>query len=328
MHRIMVVDDEVIITTQLEERLATMGYKVVASASSGEEAVDIARHLRPDIILMDIVMPGRLDGIDASETIKAELDIPVIFLTAYADDTFIKKAKIVEPFGYIIKPFQEKEIKATIELALYKKDIERRLRKSEERYRSAIDTAIEAIITVDNRGNIMSWNHAAKTMFGYSADEIADRPFTFIITKQLAKDLKNEMKRMVSTGKSNIIGKTFEYSGLRKNGSEFPMEFSMTTWKTKEGIFFTITIREITERKQIEGEREKLILELQEALAKIKTFKGVLHICVFCKKIRDDKGHWHQIDVYIRDHSEVEFSHGFCHECAKNFYSEFYKNDE
>jgi len=252
MYRIMIVDDDVIITKLLEDLLTSIGYKVVESVSSGEEAVDMAKRLRPDIILMDIVMPGRLDGIDASEMIKAELDIPVIFLTAYTDDKFIKKAKTVEPFGYIVKPFQEKEIKAAIELALYKKDIERQLRESEERYRSVIDTAIEAIITVDNRGNIVSLNRAAETMFGYSDDELVDKPFTFIIPKRLEKDLENEMNGILSTGKSDIIGKTVEYYGIRRNGSEFPMEFFLTTWEIRERIFFTIVVCDITERKQAE----------------------------------------------------------------------------
>ena len=124
MHRILVVDDQVVITMQLEERLTGMGYEVVGRASSGEASIDMARHFRPDLVLMDIVMPGRLDGIDASKVIQTELEIPIIFLTAYADDEYVQRAKHVEPYGYIVKPFQEKEIKAAIEVALYKKQIE------------------------------------------------------------------------------------------------------------------------------------------------------------------------------------------------------------
>jgi len=129
MNRLMLVDDEAIITTQLEERLKFMGYEVAGSASSGEEALNKARCLKPDLILMDIVMPGKLDGIDASEIIKKELDIPVIFLTGYINDEFIMKAMKVEPFGYISKPFQEGQLKAAIEIALQKKDIGRALCK-------------------------------------------------------------------------------------------------------------------------------------------------------------------------------------------------------
>ncbi len=265
MYKIMVVDDEAVVATQLEESLTSMGYEVVGSVYSGKEAVEMARRLRPDLILMDIVMPGRLNGIDASVIVKKELDIPVIFLTAYADDNLIKRARDSEPFGYILKPFQEREIKAAIEVALYKKEMERRLCESEERYRSVVDTAIEAIITVDSRGNIISWNQAAETMFGYRADESTGKRPAVIIPERLRKDLENEMNLIVSTGKSDIIGKTVECSGLRKDGSEFPMELSLATWKTREGTFFTIIVRDISERKRAEEEQKKLEAQLQRA---------------------------------------------------------------
>lgn len=149
MHRILVVDDEVVITTQLEEHLTSVGYEVAGRASSGEEAIEMARRFKPDLILMDIVMPGKIDGIDAAGTIKAELDIPVIFLTAYADDTFVERAKNVEPFGYIVKPFQESELKAAIEVALYRKDSERRLRAYDEYLKKEIPERKSTAVLLD-----------------------------------------------------------------------------------------------------------------------------------------------------------------------------------
>jgi PAS domain S-box-containing protein len=128
-----------------------------------------------------------------------------------------------------------------------------------------VDTAIEAIITVDSRGNIVSWNHAAETMFGYRADESAGKRPTLIIPERLRKDLGNEMNLIVSTGKSDIIGKTVECSGLRKDGSEFPMELSLATWKTREETFFTFIVRDIIERKRAEEEQRKLEAQLQRA---------------------------------------------------------------
>lgn len=133
MPKILVVDDEAIITTQLEERLAAMGYEVAGKASSAEKCIELARKLRPDLILMDIVMSGKLDGVDASEIIRKELDIPVIYVTAYADDDLIKRANGTDPYGYIVKPFQEREIKAAIEIALRRKDFEQQLQESEEK---------------------------------------------------------------------------------------------------------------------------------------------------------------------------------------------------
>ena len=124
MSKVLVVDDEAIITMQLEERLCAMGYTVVGMAASGEEAVLKARALQPDIALMDIVMPGRINGIEAAQVLTTELNIPVVFLTAYADDTIIEKAKCVRPYGYIVKPFNELELKAAIEVALFRKETE------------------------------------------------------------------------------------------------------------------------------------------------------------------------------------------------------------
>jgi len=132
MSKILIADDEAYISTQLEERLTFIGYDVVGKASSGEAAIDMARSLRPDLVLMDIIMPGNLDGIAAAEIIKEEQNIPVIFLTAYTDDKLIERARNVEPFGYIVKPFQEREIKAVIEVALYKKEMERALQMAHD----------------------------------------------------------------------------------------------------------------------------------------------------------------------------------------------------
>jgi two-component system, response regulator PdtaR len=129
MSKILVVDDEAIITMQLEERLSAMGYTVAGMASSGEDAIGKARKLSPDLVLMDIVMPGKLNGIDAAKTI-GELGIPVVFVTSYADDAIIEKAKQVRPYGYIVKPFNELEIKAAIEVALFRKAAEEELKKA------------------------------------------------------------------------------------------------------------------------------------------------------------------------------------------------------
>ena len=129
MSKVLVVDDEAIITMQLEERLSAMGYTVAGMAASGEEAVEKARRLRPDIVLMDIVMPGRMNGIEAAKIVTDELDIPVVFVTSYADDAIIEKAKYVRPYGYIVKPFNELEIKAAIEVALFRKGTEQQILK-------------------------------------------------------------------------------------------------------------------------------------------------------------------------------------------------------
>lgn len=128
--RILVVEDEAVIALRLQKRLKEMGYDVPDIAYSGEDAVERAGRLRPDLVLMDIMLPGKLDGIEAAKIVKAEFDIPVIFLTAFSEDKILKRAKQAEPFGYLLKPFQDRDIKAAIEVALYKKGMEEKLQKA------------------------------------------------------------------------------------------------------------------------------------------------------------------------------------------------------
>lgn len=129
--RILVVEDELIIAKGIEKRLKAQGYTVTNLVSSGEEAVEAALETLPDLILMDINLPGSMDGVAAAEKIRLLADIPVIFLTAYTDSDTLARAKITEPFGYIVKPFQDITLKSSIEMALYKHCMESRLRRSE-----------------------------------------------------------------------------------------------------------------------------------------------------------------------------------------------------
>ena len=132
MKRILPVDDEVIIATRLQELLVSLGYDVPHIAVSGVEAIGLAKRLKPDLIIMDIMMPGLMDGIAAAEKIRADLDIPVIFLTAYSDEALIARAKISDPLGYILKPFDENQIKFVIELALHKNDVDKLLKEANQ----------------------------------------------------------------------------------------------------------------------------------------------------------------------------------------------------
>jgi two-component system, response regulator PdtaR len=144
MSKILVVDDEAIITMQLEERLTAAGYTIAGMAASGEEAIEKARRLGPDLVLMDIVMPGKLNGIEAAKVICDELAIPVVFVTSYADDVIIQKAKSVKPYGYIVKPFNELEIKAAIEVALFRKETEMLEEKARKTTREKAVSCMEA----------------------------------------------------------------------------------------------------------------------------------------------------------------------------------------
>ena len=121
--QILVVEDEWIVAKNIQKHLQDIGYYVPYVVPSGEEAIQKARENHPDIVLMDIVLLGDLDGIETANHIRSELDIPVIYLTAYADNKMLQRAKVTEPFGYVIKPFGDKEIQIAIEMALYKQKV-------------------------------------------------------------------------------------------------------------------------------------------------------------------------------------------------------------
>jgi CheY-like chemotaxis protein len=192
--RILVVEDEAIVAMDIANTLRNLGHEVTDTVPSGEQALASVKENRPNVILMDIILKGEMDGIQTAEQIRAQYSIPVIFLTAYADEKTLERAKITAPCGYLTKPFEETDLRIAIEVGIY--------------------------------------------------------------------------------------------------------------------------------RAKLESEREALIKELQEALAKIKTLSGLIPICAWCKKIRDDKGYWQAVEQYISEHSQAEFTHSICSDCQKKYFPE------
>lgn len=195
--RILIVEDEGLIAADIEDRLTRLGYQVDGWASTGEEAIKNIDTCLPDLILMDIMLRGNIDGIAVAEHVHQHYQIPVIFLTAYSDETMIERAKRTEPFAFLLKPFNERELRSNIEMTLYKHRMER--------------------------------------------------------------------------------------------------------------------------------ERNQLQAKLAEAQQQLKVLSGLLPICSFCKKIRDDQGNWKQLEEYITDHSEAQFTHSLCLPCLQIHYSEYSK---
>ncbi len=131
-NNILVVEDESIVSKDIQQSLKKLGYNIVGAASTGEKAIELANETKPDLVLMDIMLKGGMSGIEAAEKIRATLSIPVIYLTAYADENTLGKAKVTEPYGYIIKPFKEIDLHTSIEMALYKHSKEQEIVKERD----------------------------------------------------------------------------------------------------------------------------------------------------------------------------------------------------
>jgi len=174
---VMVVEDELIVAEDLTHWLHSLGYVVGARAAAGREAVQRCEATRPDLVLMDILLPGEIDGIGAAEEIRRRFDIPVVYITASSDEATLTRAKVTEPFGYILKPFDERGLYSTIEMALYKHQSEKRIRESEERFRLLYENAPVAFQSLDADGHLVQVNKAWQELFGYAPEDVKGRWF-------------------------------------------------------------------------------------------------------------------------------------------------------
>src|SRR5919108_5763324 len=168
---ILVVEDERIVAFDLKQQLEALGYRVAAVVPSGELAVEKAAELKPDLVLMDIHLEGAMDGVEAAERIHACLRIPVIFLTAYAEDETLSRAQVSLPFGYLVKPCEVREVHATIQMALVRRAAEVAVEQSEERLQLALDAA-ELDVWEWNAatGQVSLAGHHIDALFGSAAE--------------------------------------------------------------------------------------------------------------------------------------------------------------
>jgi PAS domain S-box-containing protein len=173
---ILVVEDENIVAKDIVNRLRNLGYAVCGTAATGEDAIAATNIQHPDLVLMDIMLKGGMDGVDAASVITDRYDIPVIYLTAYADEKTLQRAKQTEAFGYLLKPFEERELHITIEMALFKHQMERRLRESEEWLAALLQSIGDAVIATDTGGVIRLMNAVAERLTGWPQAEAVGKP--------------------------------------------------------------------------------------------------------------------------------------------------------
>ncbi|RHX92901.1 histidine kinase dimerization/phosphoacceptor domain -containing protein [Leptospira stimsonii] len=179
--KILVVEDEIIVAVNLGQKLKKLGYELVGITSSGEEAIQKAEENHPDLVLMDINIEGNLDGIETAEVLRNRFHTPVIYLTAYADENTLDRAKKTQPLGYIVKPFESDQLRSSIEVALYKNEIEQRSKQTEEKLKGALDQLGAGIVTTDENGFLLFMNPAAEKLTGCKYEENLGKPIQDVL---------------------------------------------------------------------------------------------------------------------------------------------------
>jgi PAS domain S-box-containing protein len=246
--KILLVEDENIEAMDIKRTLEFFGYEVPYVASSGEEAVEKALEIVPDLILIDVVLKGNSDGIDVASKIK-DLNIPVIYLTAHSEESTIERAKLTEPYGYIIKPYDRTELKYAIELALYKNQMENELKESEEKYRRIVENVLDAYFMGDIEGKITMASSSAAHMYGFNSPKDMIGISALSLYKS-SKDRKKMLENLKTHGKVlNMEGKA-----LKKDGTSFWASMNVQYYYNKDGQIrgTEAFVRDISKSKKAE----------------------------------------------------------------------------
>ncbi len=269
--QILIVEDESIVAKDIKQRLQNMGYAVAGVVSSGEEAIEKAEKLKPDLVLMDIVLRDKMNGIDAASQIHTRFDVPVIYLTAYADDKTLERVKVTEPFGYIIKPFEDKELRSVVELALYKHGMERKLKESREWLSVTLRSIGDAVIATDTEGCVIFMNLVAEALTGWKEEEAIGKALEKvfnIINEKTGKEVESPVKKVFR--ENIIVGLANHTLLIAKDGTRRPIDDSGAPIRDEKGniIGVVLVFHDIAERRLAEGKAKTAFLNAEEEKAK------------------------------------------------------------
>jgi PAS domain S-box-containing protein len=257
-YSVLVVEDNPDLVMGIQDLLQHDGYAVTV-AGTVARAIELVRAHRFNAIILDLGLPDG-DGIEVlREAQRSDSSLPVVIVTAHisADRTVGSLAE--GAFAYLTKPYDREELRHVLRRAIGVKELaakaertESLLTESEERFRSLVDSATDAIIVADHRGVIVSWNRSASRLFGYPDEEAIGQPLTLLMPARYRQAHEQGLNRTESIGQGHKMGSIIEVHGLKKDGTEFPIELALATWKGAENSYYSGIIRDISERKKTE----------------------------------------------------------------------------
>jgi len=266
--RVLVVEDDRVVAMDIEVQLTRIGHTVVALTARGEEVLPLAAETRPDLVLMDIRLEGAIDGVDAAEELRKQLNIPVVFLTAYADDRTVARASLTQPYGYLLKPFEDLQLRTIIEMALYKHAAERELRASERRFVTTLSSIAEAVIATDGRSLVTFMNPVAESLTGWKLEDATGRPLAEvfrIVNEHTRMTVEDPAVKVLRLG--TVVGLANHTILLSRDGRELPIDDSGSPIVDDRGAVTgaVLVFRDISQRRDLESAMRQAQAELLQS---------------------------------------------------------------
>ncbi|MBN2620595.1 response regulator [candidate division WOR-3 bacterium] len=283
--RILIAEDEIIVAKDIELALQKRGYEIAGTVTTGKKAIQYAEKTNPDLLLFDIKLQDGMDGIEAVRRILKHRDIPVIFLTAYITDTISQRAKEINPYAFIIKPFSVEELHSNIEIALSKHHMHKVLQENEKRFEILFKYAPDAYYISDLHGTFIDGNIEAERLTGYKKKELIGK--NFLKLKLLPK---SQLYKAASLLAQNLHGKATgpdEFTVIKKDSTKVPVEIRTYPIKLAGEIHVLGIARDISEREKNDHEREQLLNAMRERIKELTCLYGIINSARTRKSLDD-----------------------------------------
>ncbi len=264
---VLIVEDDAIVAADLARTLEQRGYEVLGIAATGEDAVVLTVHRRPDLVLMDISLEGSMDGITAAEAIRSQYDVPVVYLTAHSDAATLARAKLTGPVGYVLKPFDERDLATQIEMALYRFQADRQVREQREWLRVTLTSIGDAVVATDAEGRITFVNPVAEMLTGWTSEEAAGQPVESVcrlVNEQTGQPLPDPVAIVLRERRA--VGLANHAALVTKDGRTVPIEDSAAPIRDDAGqvLGAVLVFHDVTEKRRVQEALRQAKDELEQ----------------------------------------------------------------
>ncbi len=250
--RILIVEDELIVSADIASRLTRMGYEIVGQVDEAELALEQFAATKPDLLLMDIRLKGVIDGISLAEKIRSQSSVPIVFLTAHADDSTLQRAKITEPYGYILKPFEERELRIVVEIALYRSLADRQLAENRRFLSTVLGSIADVVLALDCDGQINYANSAAEKWLGQPANQLQGKQAAGVLAlKDYTTDQPIDLEALLQANPNGVQSQ--EVLCAVQEGPNRRFLISIAQLASRGSTGSVLLLRDVTEQRKLEA---------------------------------------------------------------------------